>query len=224
MFSPCCFLIRLSLFHDKWVSHHYPVTDKSSHVFPIPINTLVQLGAAFNCVPFLIPLGATERPSQNRVPGKVWIIKMSAAAQGWLWRQWHKVLLVEFLLHPCNSLRKIPDRGQTPSLLVLLAICSHQQLGSHPVAWRRVFGRWHVVLHPLHRFWMLRKLEPLKTDNVSLTNLVTCLQHFICCNVQLCIITFRTFHCCILYVSSKYTHWESTQKPFCLLDTFPVML
>lgn len=56
MFSPCCFLIRLSLFHDKWVSHHYPVTDQSSYVFAVPINALAQLGPAFNHVPFLIPL------------------------------------------------------------------------------------------------------------------------------------------------------------------------
>lgn len=213
MFSPCCFLISLSLFLNKWLSHHYPVTDQSSHVFPIPINALAQLGAAFNRVPFLIALGATEQPSLNRVPGEVWIIEMSAAAQGQLWQQRHKVLLVGFLLHLCYSLRKIPDGGQAPSLHILLAICSHQRLGSHPAAWRRGFGRGQITLQPLHGFRILRKLEALKIANASLTNLVTFLQHFIYCNVQLRTAMFRTFHCCVPCVSSKYTHWETTQKP-----------
>lgn len=54
LFPPAVFLIRLSLFHDKWVSHYYPVTYQSSHVTPIPINALAQLRTAFNHVPFLI--------------------------------------------------------------------------------------------------------------------------------------------------------------------------
>lgn len=95
MFSPCCFLIRLSLFHDKWVSHQYPVTDQSSHVFPI--NALAQLGAAFNRVPFFIPLGIAI--TEQSEPGKVRVTETSAAPQGQ--QQRHKVLLVEFLLHLC---------------------------------------------------------------------------------------------------------------------------
>lgn len=164
---------------------------------------------------------STEQPSVNRLPGKVWIIKMSAAAQGQLQQQRHKVLAVEFLVHPCYSQRKIPDGGQAPSVLILLAICSHWQRGAHPVAWRQVFGMWQVMLQPLHRFWILRKLEPLKIDNASITNLVTCLQHFICCNVQLRIITFRTFHCCIPYVSHKYAHLGNHSEAFLHSRYFP---
>lgn len=192
MFSPCCFLIRLSLFHDKWVSHQYPVTDQSSHVFPI--KALAQFGAVFNRVPFFIPLGIAI--TEQSEPGKVRVTETSAAPQGQLWQQRHKVLLVEFLLHLRYSLRKIPDGNQAPSLLIFLATCSHQQLGSCLVAWRSGFGRWQVMLQPLRRFWILRNSEPIKVD-VSLTNLVTCLQHFICYNVQINIVMDRTFHCCI---------------------------
>ena len=182
MFSPCCFLIRLSWFHDKWVSHHYPVTDQSSHVFPRPINALAQLRAAFR-VPLLAPLGATEQPSLNRVPGKVWIMKVSVAAQAQLWQPRHNVSLVELLLHPCYSLRNIPDGGQAPSLLILLAICSHQQLGSHPTVWRRFFRE--VTSNASAPTQVLNIGEAGATeDNVSLTNPVTRLQHFTCCSVQ----------------------------------------
>lgn len=136
VFSPCCFLLRINMLHAECISHHCPVTDQSSHVFPMHVSALARPRAWLDHAPFVISVMGTEQPPLKSVPGEVRITQMAASAQGHLWQQRCHIppSFCSPLLQPEKKSRWGPSPWSFwPSVPITSLACT-------PVAWSRFLG------------------------------------------------------------------------------------